>query len=94
MFRPRLRKVLLKRVLGMAIDRLPAGVREPARRLAERVLGEVAGEATGAEEEQAAVPEVASVQQEFDLQLASLLTASDEVEPSSATVTPSLRDPQ
>ena len=70
---------LLDRVLKMALDRLPPALRPVARQLARRLLGETAAEdheSAGFETAQA-TPEVASLQQQFDLDTASLLLAPE-----------------
>lgn len=68
---------LLDRVLNVALDKLPPQLRPVARQLAQRLLGKVTGETNDGEDEWAApaVPDVASIQQEFDLEVASLLAA-------------------
>jgi hypothetical protein len=72
---------LLNRVLKFAIDKLPPTLRPLARQLAQRVLGPSAGEAE-TEELVAAptAPDVSVVQQQFDLEAASLMFASDETD--------------
>jgi hypothetical protein len=74
-------KPLLERVLRMALDRLPPGLRGPAQTLAQRVLGGAGlGEAEDPTSEAPAVPEIPSVQHELNLEMASLLFAADEAE--------------
>lgn len=76
-------KPLLDRVLKMAIDKLPPTLRPLARQLAQRILGSKVGEITGEEvefEAAPAAPDVSVIQQEFDVQAATLLFASDEIE--------------
>jgi hypothetical protein len=68
--------LIVKRVLRFALDRLPDAVKPYARQLAERVLGaqkEEGEELVGA----TAAPDTSELQQEFDLQLASLLFAPE-----------------
>jgi hypothetical protein len=67
---------LLKRVLKVALDRLPQAVRPAARQLAQRVFGselEQDEDLVGA----SAGPDVSEIQQQFDLELASLLLATE-----------------
>jgi hypothetical protein len=72
-------KPLLDRVLKIAIDRLPAALRPVARTLAKRLLGETQMEGEETEDFAAtpATPDVSAVQQQFDLEMASLLFAED-----------------
>lgn len=70
----RLVQPLVQRIIRFALNRLPAGVRPIAQKLAQRLLGSV----VTAKEEEAPVPAsstrpVEVVQHEFDLQLADLL---------------------
>src|SRR5262249_11822767 len=67
---------LLKRVLRVALDRLPESVRPVARQLAQRVFG---GEVQQGEDlvGATAAPDTSEIQQEFDLQLASLLLSPE-----------------
>jgi hypothetical protein len=69
---------LLDRVLKMALDKLPPQLRPVAKQLAQRLLGKVASEATEEEDFAApAVPDVTPVQQQFDLDVATLLFAEE-----------------
>ena len=69
---------LLDRVLKMALDKLPPQLRPVAKQLAQRLLGKVASEATEDEDFAApAVPDVGSIQQQFDLDVATLLFAEE-----------------
>ncbi len=73
-------KPLLDRVLRLAIDRLPPTLQPLARQLAQRVLG-TSGEAEDPEYEAApAAPDPAALQQQFDLEAATLMFAPDELE--------------
>jgi hypothetical protein len=73
-------KPLLDRVLRSAIDRLPPTLQPLARQLAQRVLG-TSGEAEAEEYEAApAAPDPAALQQQFDLEAATLMFAPDELE--------------
>ncbi len=73
-------KPLLDRVLRTAIDKLPATLRPLARQLAQRVLG-TSGET---EDEQFSAaptsPDLSAVQQQFDLEAATMMFARDELE--------------
>jgi hypothetical protein len=73
---------LLDRVLKTAIDKLPPTLRPMARQLAQRVLGAAAGEVEEAEALTAApaAPDVSAIQQQFDLQAATLMFAADATE--------------
>lgn len=73
---------LLERVLQMALDRLPPGLRPAAEQLKRRLLGETAGEepATELDGQVAATADVSEIQREFDANAASLLLAADETE--------------
>jgi hypothetical protein len=66
---------LMRRVLRIALDRLPESVRPYARQLAQRILpqGEEGEDLVGA----TSAPDPSEIQQEFDLQLASLLFAPE-----------------
>jgi hypothetical protein len=70
----RILPALMKRVLRFAVDRLPQSVRPAARLLAQRIFGQQEqGEAlTGA----SAGTDASEIQQQFDLELASLLFAT------------------
>ncbi|HEY9649210.1 MAG TPA: hypothetical protein V6C95_01000, partial [Coleofasciculaceae cyanobacterium] len=70
---------LLKKVLEMAINKLPVALRPIAEQLAKRFLqAEVEEDATPDTED--ATPDVSSIQREFDGQIANLLFAREEVE--------------
>ncbi len=73
-------KPLLDRVLRTAIDKLPPTLQPYARQLAQRVLG-TSGES---EDEQFAAapsaPDISAVQQQFDLEAATMMFAPDELE--------------
>jgi hypothetical protein len=72
---------LLRRVLKTAIDKLPATLQPLARQLAQRVLGPNAAEVESEDYAAApAAPDVTAVQQQFDLEAASLLFATDEAD--------------
>lgn len=83
-------KPLLEKVLRTSIDKLPESARPAARQLAERITGaatgaDAAGVATAPGDPAAGAQPPAGggateIQQEFDRQLANLLTASGEVE--------------
>jgi hypothetical protein len=67
---------MMKSVLKVALDRLPQAVRPAARQLAQRVFGselEQDEDLVGA----SAGPDVSEIQQQFDLELASLLFATE-----------------
>jgi hypothetical protein len=67
---------LLDRVLKLALDKLPPQLRPAARQLAQRLLGTVASEAgEGDDFATPAVPDVAAIQQQFDLDAAALVFA-------------------
>jgi hypothetical protein len=69
---------LLDRVLKMALDKLPPQLRPVAKQLAQKLLGKVTSEADEQEDYAApAVPDVAAIQQQFDLDLATLLFAEE-----------------
>jgi hypothetical protein len=71
---------LLNRVLRIALDKLPPKLRPVARQLAQRLLGKVAQEAEDTEEEDFAAqasPDVSTAQQQFDLDVATLLFADE-----------------
>jgi hypothetical protein len=96
---------LLDRVLQYAIDKLPADLRPVARQLADRIFGtpapapDAAATATpapatpapDADAATAAIPDPAAIQQQFDLDMASLLFA-DETE-HEAILTEALLEP-
>ena len=73
---------LLERVLKTAIDKLPPTLQPVARQLAQRVLGATAGEVEETQAFAAAptAPDVSAIQQQFDLQAATLMFASDATE--------------
>jgi hypothetical protein len=74
---------LLDRVLRVAIDKLPPTLRPMARQLARKLLRSTVGEAEaygGEFGEPLATPDVSTLQERFDLELAELLLANDETE--------------
>jgi hypothetical protein len=72
---------LLERVLQMALNRLPPGLRPVAEQLKRRFAGEALEESSGeAEVDVAATASVTEIQQEFDANAASLLLANDELD--------------
>ena len=71
-------KPLLDRVLRTAIDKLPAPLRPVAQQLAQRLLGLTAQEADNEGFEAApAAPDISAVQEQFDLEAATLLFVPD-----------------
>lgn len=70
---------LLKKVLQMGINKLPAALRPVAEQLAKRFLKQEVEEDTTPDTEDA-TPDVSGIQQEFDGQIANLLFAREEVE--------------
>jgi hypothetical protein len=71
-------KPLLERVLKFALDKLPPALRPVARQLAQRLLGPKLGSEDSEDlEAESAAPDVSSLQQQFDLDLASLLFAEE-----------------
>lgn len=73
---------LLKRVLSMAMDRLPPGVRPIAVKVARSLIPGFKGEAEAEEslDGQPAVPDPGAIQRELDEAIASLVLAGDEAE--------------
>jgi hypothetical protein len=71
----RLLRPMFKRVLKYARDKLPPALRPIADQLAQRVFGTTQSEQ--GEELAAAGPDVSSIQQQFDLEMASLLFAAE-----------------
>jgi hypothetical protein len=67
---------LVQRVLKLALDRLPPGLRPVARQLAQRILGggAIAGEATS-DEGAPSGPDPGALQRQFDLDAAALMFA-------------------
>lgn len=70
---------LLKKVLQMAINKLPAALRPVAEQLAKRFLKQEVEEEAMPDTEDA-TPDVSGIQREFDGQIANLLFAREEVE--------------
>jgi len=70
---------LLKKVLQMAINKLPVALRPVAEQLAKRFLKQEVEEDTTPDTEDA-TPDVSSIQREFDGQIANLLFAREDVE--------------
>lgn len=69
---------MLKKVLGMAINKLPVALRPVAEQLAKRFLKQEVEEAFPEAED--ATPDISEVQREFDQQIANLLFAREDVE--------------
>lgn len=68
---------LLQRVIKMALNKLPAGVRPIAQKVAQALFGKVAGEAEVSSGSFANATSAESIQQEFDLQLADMLLSTE-----------------
>lgn len=71
---------LLNRVLKMALDKLPPKLRPAARQLAQKLLGKVVKEAEEEDEDTETAettPNASAIQQQFDLDVASLPFAAD-----------------
>jgi hypothetical protein len=71
-------KPLLKKVLGMAINKLPVALRPIAEQLRKRFLNLEFEEEDTSEED--ATPDISGIQREFDEQIANLLFAKEAVE--------------
>jgi hypothetical protein len=69
---------LLKKVLGMAINKLPIALRPIAEQLKTRFLNQELEEEATSEED--ATPDISGIQREFDEQIANLLFAKETVE--------------
>lgn len=69
---------MLKKVLGMAINKLPVALRPVAEQLAKRFLKQEVEEAFPEAED--ATPDISGMQREFDQQIANLLFAREDVE--------------
>jgi hypothetical protein len=70
-------KPLLDRVLKFALDKLPPTLRPVARQLAQRLLGKISSEDSEDFEASPATPNLEAIQQQFDLDVASLLFAEE-----------------
>lgn len=70
-------KPMLDRVLKAGIDRLPLQLRPAARQLAQRIFPKVETEEGEEFAGAPAVPDVSAIQQQLDLDMASLLSAED-----------------
>lgn len=68
---------LLRRVIKMALNKLPAAVRPIAQKIAQRLFGKVAGEAEAPSGSVANATSAESIQQEFDLQLVDMLLSTE-----------------